>query len=102
MLQSRRKFTSQQKFEIIKEGLLSDAKVSEVCRRHGISTVLYYEWQKKFFNGALEGLNPKTNRSRNGIKEQQQQERIKQLESVIVEITEENLSFKKKLGNSGH
>jgi transposase-like protein len=100
MSQSKRKFTVQQKFEIVKEGLLSGAKVSEVCRRHGISTVSYYEWQKKFFDGALEGLRPQRKRSKNLAKEQQQQHRIKQLESVIVEITEENLHFKKKLGGS--
>lgn len=99
MAQSKRKFTPQQKFEIVKEGLLSGAQIAEVCRRHGISTTLYYDWQKKFFDGALEALKPKQNRSKNGTIEQRQQERIKRLEAVIAEITEENLTLKKTFGD---
>ena len=98
MAQPRRKFTPQQKCEVVKEGLLSGAQVAEVCRRHGISTTLYYDWQRKFFARALEGLKPKSPKSKNGSIERKQQERIQRLESVIVEITEENLTFKKILG----
>jgi transposase-like protein len=93
-----RSFTAQQKFDIIKEGLLSGAQVSEVCRRHGISTALYYDWQKKFFDGALEGLKPRSRTSDNGRIEKEQQSRIQRLESVIAEITEENLTLKKSFG----
>lgn len=99
MAHPKRRFTPHQKFEVIKEGLFSGAQVTEVCRRNGISTPLYYDWQKKFFDGALEGLKPKDSRSKNGTIEQIQQERIKRLESVIVEITEENLTLKKNFGN---
>ena len=99
MAHQRRHYTPQQKLEIIKEGLLSGAQVSEVCRRHGISTALYYDWQKKFFDGALEGLKPKTPVKSNGDRiEKEQQARIQRLESVIAEITEENLVLKKTFG----
>ena len=98
MAHQRRNFTPQQKFEIIKEGLLSGAQVSEVCRRHGISTALYYDWQKKFFDGALEGLKPKSPAKNNGHIEKEQKSRIQRLESVIAEITEENLTLKKTFG----
>ena len=99
MIKSRRKFTVRQKFEIVKEGLLSGAQISEVCRRHGISTVTYYDWQKKFFDGAICGLQPKSRNSKKHSIEQQQHDRIKKLESVIAEITEENLSLKKNFGS---
>jgi transposase len=98
MAHPRRRFTLQQKFGIIKEGLLSGAQVSEVCRRHGISTTLYYDWQKRFFDGALEGLKPKSSTSNNGGIEKEQQQHIQRLESVIAEITEENLTLKKTFG----
>ena len=100
MVNPKRKYTAQQKFEIIKAGLLSGAGVSEVCRRHGISTTLYYNWQKQFLDGALEGLKPKKRTSGNGSVEHRQRERIKRLESVVTEITEENLMLKKTLGGS--
>ncbi|MBD3337756.1 MAG: transposase [Candidatus Lokiarchaeota archaeon] len=99
MIKPRRKYTPQQKFEIVKEGLLSGAQISEVCRRHGISTVTFYDWQKKFFDGAVSGLKPKSRKSKNNTIEQKQRDRIKRLESVIAEITEENLSLKKIFGD---
>lgn len=99
MVKSQRKFTPQEKFEIVKEGLLSGARISEVCRRHGISTVTYYDWQKKFFDGAISGLKHKPRQSKKNTIEQQQKDRIKRLESVIAEITEENLSLKKNFGD---
>jgi putative transposase len=99
MIKQRRKFTPQQKFEIVKEGLLSGAHISEVCRRHGISTVTYYDWQTKFFNGAISGLKPKSRNLKKNTIEQKQHDRIKRLESVIAEITEENLSLKKTFGD---
>lgn len=98
MAHQRRSFTPHQKLEIIKEGLFSGAQISEVCRRHGISTALYYDWQKKFFEGALEGLKPKSPVKNNDRIEKEQQARIQRLESVIAEITEENLVLKKTLG----
>jgi transposase-like protein len=97
-MKQRRKFTVQQKFDIVKEGLLSGASVSEVCRRHGISNVVFYQWQKKFFQGAMEGLKPKERSTKNNSVEQKQRERINRLESVITEITEENLTLKKTFG----
>lgn len=100
MVNGKKTYSAQQKFEIVREGLLSGAAVSEVCRRHGISTTLYYIWQKQFFGGALEGLKPKKRMSGNGSVEQRQRERIKRLESVVTEITEENLTLKKTLGGS--
>ena len=98
MAHPKRKFTPQQKFEIVKEALLSESQVSEVCRRHGISTTLYYYWQEKFLAGAFEGLKTKKKESKNNSIEQKQQERIRNLESVIAEITEENLTLKKTFG----
>ena len=97
-MKQRRKFTAQQKFDIVKEGLLSGAPVAEVCRRHGISNVVFYQWQKKFFQGAMEGLKPKERNTNNNSVEQKQRERINRLESVITEITEENLTLKKTFG----
>ena len=56
MTQLRRRFTSQQKIS--------------VCRRHGISTTLYYDWQRRFLGEGLRGLKPRDMRSKNGIIEQ--------------------------------
>jgi transposase-like protein len=96
----RRQFTPEQKLKIVKEALTTDLGVSGVCRKHGISATLFYQWQEKFFAGALEGLR----RSKNGPSSAEQRKiesqgrEIDRMKTVIAEITAENISFKKNLG----
>ena len=98
---SRRKFTPEQKVKIVREALTTDLGVSGACRKYGISTGLFYKWQEKFFEGALEGFR----QSKDGPTKAEQR-RIEQLErsnermkSVIAEITAENIDLKKTLGD---
>src|SRR2546427_12140122 len=46
-----RKWTAQQKLEIVLAGLRGDRSTREVCREHGISETLYYGWRDKLFAG---------------------------------------------------
>ena len=47
MVKSRRRWSAKQKVQILKEGQHSRALVSEVCRRHGISTAQYDKWSSQ-------------------------------------------------------
>jgi transposase len=42
----RRRWTAEQKLQIIEEARQSDTTVSEVRRRHGIGTGQFYEWER--------------------------------------------------------
>lgn len=96
----RSKYTPEQKVKVVKEALTTDLGVSGVCRKYGISSGLFYKWQEKFFEGAVDGFR----RGKEGPSRAEQR-RIEQLErdadrmkSVIAEITAENIDFKKKFG----
>lgn len=97
----RRQFAPEQKVKIVKEALTTDLGVSGVCRKYGISSSLFYQWQERFFEGALEGMK----RAKHGASSAEQRkldEQARQLDrmkSVIAEITAENIDFKKKLGD---
>jgi len=52
----RRHFTAKQKRRIVKEGLRSDCKVAELCRREGISTAQYYTWSQLYDELGLMGF----------------------------------------------
>ena len=99
--EGRRKFTPEQKAKIVKEALLTDLGVSGVCRKYGISSSIFYKWQDRFFEGAVEGLR----RPAKGVgsaeqrKIEQQAKEIDKMKSVIAEITSENISFKKNFGD---
>lgn len=52
----RRKFTPEQKFEIVMEALKGKRNVTDVCRDHRISTALFYTWRDQVLSGALARL----------------------------------------------
>jgi len=45
---TRRQFSSEDKIRIVLEGFRKEVPVSDLCRREGISTALYYSWLKDF------------------------------------------------------
>jgi transposase len=46
--QTRRRFSSEDKIRIVLEGFRKEIPVSDLCRREGISSALYYSWLKDF------------------------------------------------------
>ena len=98
MTKSRRRWSAKEKVQILKEGQQSGALVSEVCRRHGISTAQYYKWSNQAERASREAFE-------NGSKEKpsQREERMKadldRMRRVVAEITAENLELKKTLGD---
>ncbi len=54
MIESRkyRKFTAQQKLEIVLAGLRGDRTVREVWRQHHVSETEYYGWRDQLLAGA--------------------------------------------------
>ncbi len=46
-----RKFTAQQKLEIVLAGLRGDRSIRDVCREHEIAETLYYSWRDKLLEG---------------------------------------------------
>ncbi len=55
----RKTWTTEEKFQIVLEGLQPRANVSEICRRHGISSTAYYEWRERALASMKTGLRSK-------------------------------------------
>ncbi len=75
---SRRRWTAEQKFAIVLQGIKGETTVTQLCRDHGISQVQYYKWRDLFFAGAKDNLNGK--RVQNTTPEKS---KIKDLERII-------------------
>ena len=45
---TRRRFSAEEKIQIVLEGLKGESSVAELCRREGIVSNLYYRWSKDF------------------------------------------------------
>ena len=95
---NRRKWKPKEKLRIVLETLQSEGKLSEICRREGLSPTLVYQWRKQLLASAEAVYTPK--------REAREDRRIEKLsaeatrmKSVIAEITAENLDLKKTLSD---
>ena len=62
---TRRRFAPEEKIRIVLEGLRGEQSISELCRREGIASNLYYRWSKDFLEGGKKQL--AGSRSRTGF-----------------------------------
>jgi transposase len=94
MGRKRRSWTAEEKLEILSEARIDSVPVSEVCRRHGITSGQFYAWEKKARIGSLEALRGHTGQlADREITELH--ERLGELRAVVSELITENLKLKK-------
>src|SRR5215207_2750251 len=74
-----RKFTAQQKLEIVLAGLRGDRSVKDVCREHEIAETLYYSWRDKLLEGGREQLAGREERQG----EKELRKRVRELERAL-------------------
>ena len=98
--QRRANFTAEQKVRILREHLLEDVPLSDVCDRHGIRPSQFHAWQKQLFEQGASVFHRDPNR-----KERELEKKIKKLESmarqkdeVIAEVTRELVFLKEDNG----
>lgn len=92
---TRRRWTAQEKLAIVDEVRKGGASVSGACRKHDISPTLFYEWENKIKQAAVEALTPQKQRRSNSKEPTDAEAEIQRLKGVIAEIAEENLKLKK-------
>jgi len=91
---------AEEKYQIVKDHLISKRQVSETCDKYKIHTNNLYRWMDEFFAGALEGMkNRKTNRQKDAEarREERLKEEIRKKDQIIAEVVAENLEVKKNL-----
>ena len=76
----KRKFSPEFKMAVVLEGLKEETPIEEICRRHQISSALYFRWRKQFLEGGLKALSGK-NGEPPEVKELKA--KIKELERII-------------------
>ena len=87
-----KKWSEEEKYRIVMEGISPRANVAEVCRRHGISSTLFYKWRERAMAGMRAGL-----RSRECTIEQrlrQQNARLRRLvadQAIALQVFKEEL-----------
>jgi len=101
MTNKRRQFSSEQKISILREHLLEQNAISDVCDKHNLKPSVFYGWQKKLFeNGADVLVSGRLGSAEKKLSHQVEilGAKLKRKDEVIAEIMEEHIALKKELG----
>ena len=102
---TRKILTPEQKIAIIREHLLEKVPVSDICDKHRISPVNFYNWQRQLFEQGATVFERKSNSANERRQNDAQEKKVQQLEAkiqqkneVIAELLEEHVQLKKANG----
>jgi transposase-like protein len=90
MVQKRRQFTAQFKFDTVMEVLRGEKSVVQSCRERDIREALYYKWRGAFFERAPSVFEDQ----RRGFSEPSS-DRVAELERMVGQLAMENAILKK-------
>jgi transposase-like protein len=104
-MSKRKILTPEQKIAIIREHLLDKVSVADLCDKHEISAVNFYQWQKQLFENGAACFERKKNSHNQRRQDAAADRKIEQLETklqtkneVIAELLQEHVQLKKELG----
>lgn len=95
---TRKKFTAEQKIQIVLEGLRGEVTVYELCRREGVANVTYYKWSKDFLDAGKNGLTLETKRNATSEEVKNLKTENSDLRRAVSDGVLENIRLKKSLG----
>lgn len=95
---NRRKWTPKQKLEIVLEGLQSDTRLAEICRREGLAPNMVYKWRQQLM-GSAEAVFARKKPDGEDPRIEKMDRETRRMKDVIAEITAENLVLKKTLSD---
>ena len=94
---TRRKYTSEEKIRIVLEGLKGEVSITELCRREGIVSNLYYRWSKDFLEAGKKRLQGDTSREATSSEVGDIRSENEQLKQLVAELSLKNRLLKKSL-----
>ena len=95
---TRRKFSADEKIRIVLEGLRGEISISELCRKEGIASSVYYKWSKNFLEAGKNGLTRSTIRDASTDQVNHLKGENADLKTAVAELTLEVIKYKKSLG----
>lgn len=96
-MRQRRKISSSKKMLIIRELLENQVNISELAEKHSVTIQDIYRWKKQLFE-STEIFDRKTRSKELPLEKKSKElnEKLRQKDSVISELVEENIELRKK------
>jgi transposase-like protein len=100
MSKKRKKYTPEQKVQILKKNLVDRVPLSDLCDQYGLHPTVFYRWQKTFFENGANAFNQRkdTDRVRLEKKIDSLEAKLSKKHEVLSELMEEHVALKKTLG----
>ena len=95
---TRRHFSAEDKIRIVLEGLRGEIPISELCRREGIASSVYYKWSKAFLDAGKNGLTLDTRRDATCEEVKRLKDENGDLKKALAETMLDLTRYKKSLG----
>jgi len=94
---TRRQYSSEEKIRIVLEGLKGEVSITELCRREGIVSNLYYRWSKEFLEAGKKRLSGDTVREATSSEVGDLRSENDQLKQLVAELSLNNRLLKKSM-----
>ena len=98
---TRKQHSAEEKIRIVLEGLRGEESVTELCRREGIATSLYYSWSKEFLEAGKKRLAGDTTRQATSPEVKELRAESAALKEAVADLTVENRLLKKSMIGDG-
>ena len=95
---TRRQFSAEDKIRIVLEGLRGETPLSEICRREGVASSVYYKWSKSFLEAGKNGLTRAVIRDATTEEVRELKQENADLKKAVAELVLEVQRYKKSLG----
>lgn len=95
---TKKRFTAEQKIQIVLEGLRGEIQISDLCRRENLAKPTYYTWSKAFLEGGKASLQADSKRNATSDEVKSLKDQNADLRRAAAEQMLENVRLKKNLG----
>ncbi len=95
---TRKKFIPDEKIRIVLEGLRGEVPITDLCRREGIASAVYYKWSKEFLEAGKNGLTRASLRNATTDEVKNLKDENSDLKRAVAELTLGIMKYKKSLG----
>jgi len=90
-MKNQRTFSLEFKRQVVEELLSGESRSAQLCRRHNISSSVFYHWKKQYCRGKF---------NNEPTEEAALKDRVEKLERLVGRLTLENEFLKRGLQNS--
>ena len=94
---TRRQFSTENKVQIVLDGLCGDDSIAELCRKEGIAQSLYDVWSKEFLETDKRWLAGDTTRAATTDEVKDLRREAGALKECVADLTLENRLLKKRM-----